>query len=983
MGIFFTILDFGGQFVNRYYEMAKIVRSKGQIPKTGAFFFAVLFYAEEDVVCYNGDMQTPIDFGKNFLNSFFSSRDPDLCLEDMAYDVVWITPKQMYHFLSAKEIRDFLQEEMAAKPERYYVDIVSIKSSPSAADISTVAYEINLVPKEEEKAVYLRCSMAICKRGQHFEITFLHMSEKQGMGGMEQIREFTENLPCGVLIFANMKEEGPKTLFYNDYFWKKLHYKEDQFQKQMERDPFFMISEEERDKIVERLREIQGTNGHLAVNLTFFRRDGNRFQYRMIGAPAYQEGDNTVYYCVFQETTGFNQLHAQMQERVASASDILGKIPGALCVLTGQPDDWHPVYVTRQFPEKFGMSMAGFAEEVAKDPFYRLEMTSITRKRLTQSHIDMVSRDPYLGQFEMEQADGTRRWTDVYLLGGTDHTGRSMRMLFYVDKDEVRRAADLQIAKAEQASKMQQERARMEIREAQEKARLEVEEARTTVRKEIEEAQAKTQEQIESFRLKMNQVLDSQKESVEDREKKLRQEYDAREQEIRRSYADKEQMLEKQMENYRRAQEAELAKQQRTIDLLTADCDKELENKDKEVRRLEQELQKTMDALRESEAIREQQRRSSELREQEQRSTVKRLQEMVESLRNDAIGAEMPMRVSRRAEPLKTEAAGSSAKTEASGSGMKTEASGSRTKTEPEAPAGRSSAASEAEVVQPAVPDSGDNTIGAAGRGFVPGADDGWMDNRPEEADGRIIRRGAVSRESRMPFSSGLRPEGTVRRAESAGRSGMISRVENAGKGEPVRRGTVSAQEASVPRRAETAGAGSAGSSVMDDLVQMAASDDGVLREELFSIDDCLRNVMVLQEPVCAKKRIKLELKKSVTMPDEAIGDKAKLQRALVSLLETAAQQTPGGGAISLGCRADRASGNRAYLYFTIRDNGSSIASDLMQGMFEMKDEKDDPLRAGLYIAREIVSIMGGNVRVRSRRGEGTEFMVTVCMKLP
>ena len=388
----------------------------------------------------------------------------------------------------------------------------------------------------------------------------------------------------------------------------------------------------------------------------------------------------------------------------------------------------------------------------------------------------------------------------------------------------------------------------------------------------------------------------------------------------------------------------------------------------------------------------EQQRRSSELREQEQRSTVKRLQEMVESLRNDAIGAEMPMSVSRRAEPLKTEAAGSSAKTEASGSGMKTEASGSgvkteasgsRTKTEPEAPAGRSSAASEAEVVQPAVPDSGDNTIGAAGRGFVPGADDGWMDNRSEEADGRIIRRGAVSRESRMPFSSGLRPEGTVRRAESAGRSGMISRVENAGKGEPVRRGTVSAQEASVPRRAETAGTVSAGSSVMDDLVQMAASDDGVLREELFSIDDCLRNVMVLQEPVCAKKRIKLELKKSVTMPDEAIGDKAKLQRALVSLLETAAQQTPGGGAISLGCRADRASGNRAYLYFTIRDNGSSIASDLMQGMFEMKDEKDDPLRAGLYIAREIVSIMGGNVRVRSRRGEGTEFMVTVCMKLP
>ena len=132
--------------------------------------------------------------------------------------------------------------------------------------------------------------MAIVKRGQHFEITFLHMSERQGQGGMDQIREFTENLPCGVLIFAYMEKEGLKTLFYNDYFWNKLRYKEDQFRKQMERDPFFMVPEEERDKIMARLKEIQGTGGHIAVNLTFYRKDGNRFQYRMLGAPAYRAG---------------------------------------------------------------------------------------------------------------------------------------------------------------------------------------------------------------------------------------------------------------------------------------------------------------------------------------------------------------------------------------------------------------------------------------------------------------------------------------------------------------------------------------------------------------------------------------------------------------------------------------------------------------------------------------------------------------------
>ena len=853
------------------------------------------------------------------MNSFFSMRDPDLCLEDMAYDVVWITPKQMYHFLSAKEIHDFLQEEMTARPERHYVDIVSIKSSPSAADISTVAYEINLVPKEEEKAVYLRCSMAICKRGQHFEITFIHMSERQGQGGMEQIREFTENLPCGVLIFAYMKEEGPRTLFYNEYFWKKLHYKEDQFQKQMERDPFFMVSDEERDKIMDKLKEIQGTNGHLAVNLTFYRRDGNRFQYRMIGAPAYQEGENTVYYCIFQETTGFNQIHAQMQERVASAADILGKIPGGICAISGEPGNWRPVYVSRQFPERFGLSMAGFADEVAKDPFYRLEMTSITRKRMTQSHLEMVAKDPYVGMFEMEQADGTKRWTDVYLINSADHNGNRLRMLFYVDKDEARKATDQLIAKAEAASRLQQERAKVEIREAEEKARLQVEEAQTTVRKEIEEAQAKTQEQIESFRVKMNQVLDSQKGSIEIKEKQLRLEYEAREQELQRSYTDKEQMLEKQLENYRRVQENELAKQKRTIELMTADCEKELATKQAEIDKLEQELKRTMDALRESEALRERQMNSSQLREKEQAKTVQRLQEMIDAMTKSKVTPQAPVQQPSGGRPIIGKASAVQ--------------QGGRAPSYQESPS-RLEEAQNAPLLQQTMD-----------------SEDGFFDTPPARSLRRRFGTQAQETEAVRP-SGNAAPLGraTTRNVEETPANENV---------EPVR------------------------NTVMDDLVQMAASDDGVLKEELFSIDECLTNVMVLQKPVCEKKRIRLELKKSVSMPEQAIGDKAKLQRALVSLLESVTEQTPEGGVINLGCRADRASGNRVYLYFTIRDNGSSIASELMQGMFEMKDERDDPLRAGLYTAREIVRIMGGNVRVRSRRGEGTEFMVTVCMNMP
>ena len=326
-----------------------------------------------------------------------------------------------------------------------------------------------------------------------------------------------------------------------------------------------------------------------------------------------------------------------------------------------------------------------------------------------------------------------------------------------------------------------------------------------------------------------------------------------------------------------------------------------------------------MDALRESEALRERQMNSSQLREKEQAKTVQRLQEMIDAMTKSKVTPQAPVQQPSGGRPIIGKASAVQ--------------QGGRAPSYQESPS-RLEEAQNAPLLQQTMD-----------------SEDGFFDTPPARSLRRRFGTQAQETEAVRP-SGNAAPLGraTTRNVEETPANENV---------EPVR------------------------NTVMDDLVQMAASDDGVLKEELFSIDECLTNVMVLQKPVCEKKRIRLELKKSVSMPEQAIGDKAKLQRALVSLLECVTEQTPEGGVINLGCRADRASGNRVYLYFTIRDNGSSIASELMQGMFEMKDERDDPLRAGLYTAREIVRIMGGNVRVRSRRGEGTEFMVTVCMNMP
>ena len=91
-----------------------------------------------------------------------------------------------------------------------------------------------------------------------------------------------------------------------------------------------------------------------------------------------------------------------------------------------------------------------------------------------------------------------------------------------------------------------------------------------------------------------------------------------------------------------------------------------------------------------------------------------------------------------------------------------------------------------------------------------------------------------------------------------------------------------------------------------------SASNDIAEEEEgdvLFDIEELMQEVLRLQEPICKRRRIHPELRRSTSMPPQAIGNRAGLRKALISLMESAAEQTPEGGMISLGGRADRASG--------------------------------------------------------------------------
>ena len=105
-------------------------------------------------------MQTPIDFGKEYLDTFYHKQDTEAALSFLADDLVYVSQDEVYHFRSSKEIYAFLKSAILHDPSSY-VDIISIKSPPGAGDTVTVLYEVNIVPKGAAVGAYRRILLVI------------------------------------------------------------------------------------------------------------------------------------------------------------------------------------------------------------------------------------------------------------------------------------------------------------------------------------------------------------------------------------------------------------------------------------------------------------------------------------------------------------------------------------------------------------------------------------------------------------------------------------------------------------------------------------------------------------------------------------------------------------------------------------------------------------------------------------------------------
>ena len=122
---------------------------------------------------------------------------------------------------------------------------------------------------------------------------------------------------------------------------------------------------------------------------------------------------------------------------------------------------------------------------------------------------------------------------------------------------------------------------------------------------------------------------------------------------------------------------------------------------------------------------------------------------------------------------------------------------------------------------------------------------------------------------------------------------------------------------------------------------------------------------------------------------DAIVVDKVRLNQICINLLSNAVKYTPPHGYVRFRVAERSVSGSTAHYEITVADNGYGMSESFRQHIFESFSREEDSRTSkiqgtglGMAITKNLVDLMGGTIRVKSRKGEGSTFTVDIPFQI-
>ena len=172
---------------------------------------------------------------------------------------------------------------------------------------------------------------------------------------------------------------------------------------------------------------------------------------------------------------------------------------------------------------------------------------------------------------------------------------------------------------------------------------------------------------------------------------------------------------------------------------------------------------------------------------------------------------------------------------------------------------------------------------------------------------------------------------------------------------------------------------------IINDILDLSKIEAGKLELErkTFKLDDVLANVIGVVAGSAEAKGLDFLLHVHPGVPSSLVGDSLRLGQVLLNLVNNAIKFTEKGEVV-VTIKVRENLGQEVLLDFAVRDTGIGMSPDQQQQIFTPFVQADPSITRryggtglGLAIARQLVSLMGGELGCTSKLGEGSTFYFT------
>jgi signal transduction histidine kinase len=173
---------------------------------------------------------------------------------------------------------------------------------------------------------------------------------------------------------------------------------------------------------------------------------------------------------------------------------------------------------------------------------------------------------------------------------------------------------------------------------------------------------------------------------------------------------------------------------------------------------------------------------------------------------------------------------------------------------------------------------------------------------------------------------------------------------------------------------------------IINDILDFSKIEAGQMETELapFDLRRTIEEVMAMLSTKIDEKGLDLILRYEPTAPRQVIGDAGRIRQVLTNLMGNAVKFTQAGHVlVSVEC--EHRGQREPLVRISIEDTGVGIPEDKLACIFEKFTQADSSTTRrfggtglGLAISKQLVQLMGGEIGVESRLGEGSTFSFTL-----